>query len=98
MALYLLRRVAVLAVGAAVASVLVFALMTVLPGDTAQVALGVNATPAALAAERHAFGLDRPLVVQFADWAGGLLRGDLGISHVTQAPIAPQIAGRLGVT
>lgn len=80
------------------ATVLVFGFMAILPGDPAVVALGVNASPEAVEALRQEFGTDRPLVVQFFDWAGGLLRGDFGISYVTRAPIGPQIGDRLLVT
>jgi peptide/nickel transport system permease protein len=97
-ALRILTRAGVFAGSLVVASLLVFWVMTVLPGDPARVALGVNATPAAVEALRARFGLDRPLVVQYADWAGGLARGDLGVSYVSEAPIGPQLADRLAVT
>lgn len=95
---YLLKRLAVLVVSTAVAAVLVFTFMAVLPGDPAEVALGVNATPEAVAELRRQFGTDRPAAEQFLDWAGGLAGGDFGTSYVTSAPIGPQIADRLGVT
>lgn len=98
MIVHLVRRLAVLVASTAAASVVVFAFMAVLPGDPAEVALGVNATPAALAAKRHQFGTDRPLIVQFAHWAGGFFDGRFGTSYVTDAPIGPQLADRLGVT
>ncbi len=98
MTAYLLKRVAVLLGGTAVASVVVFAFMALLPGDPARVALGVNATPEAVAELRARFGTDRPALVRFADWAGGLFTGDFGTSYVTRAPIGPQIGDRLGVT
>lgn len=97
-AIYIVRRVAVLAASVACASVAVFLLMAVLPGDATQVALGTGATPEAIAAGRHEFGLDRPLLVRYSDWAGGLFTGHFGISHVTDAAIAPQVFGRLSVT
>lgn len=81
-----------------VASVLVFGFMAILPGDPAVVALGVNASPEAVEALHREFGTDRPLVVQFLDWAGGLLRGDFGVSYITRSPIGPQIGDRLMVT
>jgi peptide/nickel transport system permease protein len=96
--LYLLKRLAVLIVSTAVAAVAVFAFMAVLPGDPAEIALGVNATPEAVAQMRSQFGTDRPPVVQFLDWFGGLVRGDFGTSYVTSSPIGPQISDRLGVT
>jgi peptide/nickel transport system permease protein len=96
--LYLLKRAAVLIASTGVAGVVVFAVLALLPGDPAQVALGVNATPAAVAALRRQFGTDRPPVTQFLDWIGGLATGDFGTSYVTSSPIGPQIGDRLGVT
>ncbi|NUR93573.1 MAG: ABC transporter permease [Nonomuraea sp.] len=98
MILYLLKRLAVLLASTAVAGVVVFAFMALLPGDPAEVALGVNATPEAVAALRKQFGTDRPIVVQFFDWFGGILHGEFGTSYVTQSAIGPQITERLGVT
>lgn len=98
MILYLLKRLAVLLASTAVAAVAVFAFMAVLPGDPAEIALGVNATPDAVAELRKQFGTDRPAVAQFLDWVGGLLQGDFGTSYVTSSPIGPQIGDRLGVT
>jgi peptide/nickel transport system permease protein len=94
----MLKRLAVLIVSTAVAAVAVFAFMAVLPGDPAEIALGVNATPEAVAQMRSQFGTDRPPVVQFLDWFGGLVRGDFGTSYVTSSPIGPQSSDRLGVT
>jgi peptide/nickel transport system permease protein len=88
----------VFVVSLVVASVAVFAFMTVLPGDPARVALGVNATEEAVAATRAEFGTDRPLLMQYADWVSGLPRGEFGRSYVTDADIGPQIVDRLLVT
>jgi len=98
MLLTVLRRAAILLVSLIVASALVFAMLAVLPGDPARVALGVNATEEAVARLREQFGLDRSLVVQYADWVGGLLHGDLGTSYVSKAAVGPQVADRLQVT
>ncbi|MET9020195.1 ABC transporter permease [Actinopolymorpha sp. NPDC004070] len=94
----LLTRTGVFAGSVVAASVVVFAFMAVLPGDPARVALGVNATPRAVAALRRDFGTDRPLVAQYADWARGLFVGDFGVSYVTRTPIGPQVLDRLLVT
>jgi peptide/nickel transport system permease protein len=94
----LLRRVGIFAVTIVVASMIVFGVMAVLPGDPAVVALGVNADPELLQQTREQFGLDRPLAEQYLSWAGGLLQGDFGISYVTDAPIGPLIVDRLLVT
>lgn len=98
MALRILTRTGVLLVSLAVSSVVVFAFMAVLPGDPARVALGVNASPQAVAELHHRFGLDRPLPQQYLSWAGGLLRLDFGTSYVSNAPIGPQISDRFQVT
>jgi peptide/nickel transport system permease protein len=98
MVLQLVRRTAVFVVSLVVASVAVFWFMTVLPGDPARVALGVNATEEAVAATRAEFGTDRPLVVQYADWVSGLPFGEFGRSYVTDTDIGPQIVDRLLVT
>jgi peptide/nickel transport system permease protein len=96
--LQLVRRTAVFVASLVVATVVVFAFMTVLPGDPARVALGLNATEEAVAATRAAFGTDRPLAVQYLDWVSGLPVGDFGRSYVTQVDIGPQIVDRLLVT
>lgn len=98
MVLQLIKRTSVFALSLVLASALVFAFMVILPGDPARVALGVQATPEAIAATRAEFGLDRPYAVQYADWAGGLLRGDFGRSYVTRTQIGPQLFDRLQVT
>ncbi|GAA2801666.1 ABC transporter permease [Nonomuraea dietziae] len=95
---YLAKRVAVLLASTATAGVVVFAFMALLPGDPAEVALGVNATPEAIEALRRQWGTDRPPLTQFLDWIGGLAAGDFGVSYVTSSPIGQQIGERLGVT
>ncbi len=94
----LARRLAVLALSLAVSTVAVFAFMAVLPGDPARVALGVNATDEAVAVLRTSFGLDRPLIVQYVSWVGGLVRGDLGTSYTSGDLIAPRLLDALAVT
>lgn len=92
------QRLGILVASLVASSVLVFAFMAVLPGDPARVALGVNASETAVAQMRQQFGLDRPLTTQYLDWVRGLVTGDLGLSYVSKAPIAPQVADRLQVT
>ena len=83
---------AIFVVSVLVASIVVFLFMAVLPGDPAQVALGVNATPELLAKTRAEFGIDRPLVTQYFDWIGGVLHGDFGRSYVTARRDRPAAA------
>lgn len=94
----LLSRTGILVASAFAGSLVVFFLLAVLPGDPATVALGVNATPDAVAQLQSEFGTDRPLMIQYFDWFAGVLQGDFGTSYVTGADIAPQIAQRVGVT
>lgn len=98
MLLQLLRRTLVFVISLILASVAVFAFMSVLPGDPAEVALGVNATPEAVEATRAKFGTDRPLATQYVDWVSGLPTGDFGRSYVSSALIGPQVVDRLQVT
>ncbi len=98
MALFTLRRLAIFVVSLWAASVIVFALLSVLPGDPAAVILGTQATPESLASLRSELGLDRPVVVQYLDWSGDLLRGDFGTSYINRLSIGRQIVDRLTVT
>jgi len=94
---FALRRLVSLVVTLAVASALIFAVLEVLPGDVAEVILGVNATPERVAALRMELGLDRPALVRYGEWIAGLLQGDLGLSYVRPRPVADILADRLWV-
>jgi peptide/nickel transport system permease protein len=71
--------------------VFIFLVMRVLPGDPAYAILGDEAPPEALEQFRHNWGLDRPLPQQFANYMGGLMTGDLGLSMANRQPILPQL-------
>ena len=79
-------------------SLVVFALVHALPGDPAVLFLGEEATPDNLARFRARLGFDRPLVVQYGEWLGRALRGDLGRSLRTNQPVSEAIRERLPVT
>ncbi len=98
MALFTLRRLVIFVVSLWAASVIVFALLSVLPGDPASVILGTQATPESLASLRAELGLDRSVVAQYLEWSGDLLRGDLGTSYINRLSIGGQIVDRLSVT
>lgn len=98
MVVKLLQRCGILLGSLVASSVLVFAFMAVLPGDPARVALGVNASPQAVAQLHKEFGLDRPLPTQYVDWVGGLVTMHPGTSYVSHAPIGSQINDRLLVS
>ena len=74
--------------------VVVFLLLYVAPGDPVQAMVGERADPATIARLRAELRLDEPLLTQFAHYAGGVLRGDLGRSYITNRPIAQDIAER----
>ena len=95
---YTLTRLALLVVGLVVASVLIFLALRVLPGDIATLIAGTNGTPAQIAAIRNQLGLDEPLFGQFADWIGGVARGDLGTSLRTGSTVASEILDKAQVT
>lgn len=95
---YALTRLALLLLGLFVASVLIFLTLRVLPGDVAQLIAGVNSTPEQLAAIRERLGLSRPLPLQYVDWIGGVLRGDLGSSLLTGSSVASELAEKAQVT
>jgi peptide/nickel transport system permease protein len=79
-------------------SILVFVTMRLIPGDVAVVFLGTKPTPEAIEAFREKAGLDKPMYLQYFDWIGRLLRGDVGISLTTGADIRTEIANRLPIT
>lgn len=85
---FLLKRLGMVVVTLVVVSLLVFGITQVLPADAATMLLGENATPEQLAAVRVRLGLDRPVWVQYGRWAGGVLRGDLGVSTDSGQPVA----------
>ena len=98
MAIRLLINLARFVVTYLVATVVVFLFMRLIPGDPAQIALGVNATPELLKQTREEFGTDRPLIVQYFEWSGGLLRGDFGTSYLTRSDISPMVIDRVQVS
>lgn len=76
-------------------SVVVFAATQVLPSDPARAILGRNATPESLKTLREQLNLDRPVVLQYTDWLGGLVTGDLGRSLAAQVPVTELIGKRV---
>ncbi len=95
---FLLKRLATLLLTLAVASMVVFALLELLPGNAAEMMLGDTATPESLAALQAKLGLDRPPLERYRSWVGGLLQGDTATSTSYDTPTAELIAERLQVT
>ena len=98
MLLFLLKRLATLLATLAVASVVVFAVLELLPGNAAQIILGDTATAESLAALESKLGLDRPPLQRYLDWTGGLLQGRTVNSISYGVPTAELIGERLRVT
>ncbi|MCI3952445.1 MAG: transporter permease, partial [Burkholderiales bacterium] len=77
-------------------AVIVFAILRLTPGDPAAIIAGDEATSAHVEQIRQSMGLDQPIYVQFFVWAARLLRGDLGVSLLSGAPVSDMIADRFG--
>ncbi len=81
-----------------VVSVVVFAIVRLIPGDPARLLAGESATPERLAAIRAQWGLDQPVVLQYVTYMRRLATGDMGTSISSGSPIGEELAGRLLVT
>lgn len=79
-------------------AVVVFAMLRLTPGDPAAILAGDDATQAQLAQIRQTMGLDKPIPTQFVSWMGDLVRGDLGVSLLSGAPVRQMIGIRIGPT
>lgn len=97
MSYFLLRRLSMAVLVAITVSVVGFLLMR-LSGDLAAELAGEGASPADIANLAKLYGLDRPLPVQYVDWAARLVQGDLGQSLFSGQPVAELISQRAGVT
>ncbi len=95
---YVATRFASLVATLVAASIVIFLVMEVLPGDPASFMLGLNADPATVAALSHQLGLDQPLPQRYLMWVAGFLHGDFGISYTYRVPVAELIAQRLWVS
>ena len=98
MSVFLAKRLATFLATLAVASLLVFGVLELLPGNVAQVMLGDSATPETLAALEKKLGLDQPAAQRYGHWVSGLLRGETALSVSYGTPTAELIAERLRVT
>jgi peptide/nickel transport system permease protein len=96
--LFLLRRLAGFVLTLLAATLVVFAVLDLLPGNAAEVILGDTATPESLAALERKLGLDQPAATRYLSWVGALARGDLGISLSYDTPVADLVLERLAVT
>src|SRR5436305_8557154 len=98
MAGYILRRLAATVPVMLIVAALVFLMLRLTPGDPAAIIAGDNANADQIAAIRNRLGLDAPLLLQFFQWLGNLLRGDFGESFYFKKTVADLIASRLEPT
>jgi peptide/nickel transport system permease protein len=98
MRLYILRRLVVAVPSLLIASLIVFTLPRLIPGDVVQLMLDEKAYGKDLEDLRAKLGLNRPLHVQYVEWVGAVVRGRLGESLWTRQPVISELARRLPVT
>lgn len=79
-------------------SFIIFAIMSLTPGDPAQMKLGENASPEAIEAMREELGLNDPFLVRYVKYIGGCLTGDFGKSYRTNLPVIDEIKTRFPVS
>ena len=100
MATYLIRRLLLMVLTLFGISVLIFVLLRIVPGNIADILF--DAAGMVSAAEKHKLetelGLDKPIVVQYVNWIGGLARGDFGYTYVSERPALEEILPRIPVT
>ncbi|PQA86966.1 ABC transporter substrate-binding protein [Marinicaulis flavus] len=80
------------------ASLIIFLLIEVAPGDPAAFMMGLNADPAAIDALREELSLNQSLIARYASWIGGVMTGDFGVSYTYRTPVSELMAERLWVT
>lgn len=95
---YVLKRLISLGLSLAVASLIIFTVIEIAPGDPASFMLGINAQPETLAALRTELGLDVPKAQRYLNWVGGMLTGDFGTSYTYRTPVSGMVADRIRVS
>lgn len=95
---YYLRKIITLIITLFAVSLLAFLAFQLVPGDPATRILGTEATPETVAALRHQMGLDRPLLVQYGDWLGQFLFGDMGQSYSYSMSVKALLGPKLPIT
>lgn len=95
---YVIRRLVFLVFSILLASISLFVLLRLLPGDPANALLSVGATPEQIAAAQHRVGTDLPLITQFGKWIGQLLTLHFGNSLISGFSVGPEIISRLSIT
>src|SRR5260370_15614254 len=94
MVIFLLKRCAGFLATMVAATLVVFLVLEVLPGDPAQTMLGIDARPESVQLLRAELGLDRPAPVRYLAWVGGLMPRDLGMSYTYHVSVAELVVER----
>ena len=95
---FIFRRLISLALSLLVASVVIFTVIEVVPGDPASYMLGLNASPDTVAALRDQLGLNASAPARYLGWLVGMLAGDFGLSYTYKVPVAALVSARLAVS
>ena len=95
---YILSRLAAMTLSLVVASLVIFVIIELVPGDPASFMLGLNAAPDTVAALRAELGLGGSPVERYLRWVGGMLQGDFGTSYTYRTPVAELVTARLAVS
>lgn len=95
---YIIRRIILLIPVAIGVVTLVFLLVHFIPGDPVDLMLGDQAVETDKEVLRHHLGLDKPILEQYVDYIGGIIKGDLGTSIITRQPVSTEIKSRLPAT
>jgi len=98
MSTYVLGRLLSLVLSLVAASIVIFFVVEVVPGDPAQFMLGLNAQPDTLMALRDQLGLNQPLPLRYLGWVLGMLHGDFGTSYTYRVPVSELLTARLAVS
>lgn len=98
MGVFLAKKLAWAMATLAFASVLVFAALEIVPGDPAQVMLGINATDDAVAALRESLGLNKPMLERYFDWVSGMMVGDFGKSYTYSVTVRELVSERIAIS
>lgn len=95
---YILGKLGLFLFSLLVSSLVIFAVLEVIPGDPAHFMLGIGATEASLAALRQELGLDHPWPERYWHWISGMMKGDFGISYTYRTPVLETVLERLAVS
>ena len=95
---YILKRAISLIISLCLASIIIFAVVEIAPGDPASFMLGINAQEDTVAALRAELGLNQDKLSRYFTWVSGMIQGDFGTSYTYRSPVAEMIKERIWVS